>query len=130
MGEENCRVSVNGEIREYKAGTTYQAIAEEFQSHYEHQIVLVFVGKYRLQELRKQVEGDCEIRFITTADTIGHATYKRRMCFLIVKAVHDVAGHDRIERVFNLKFAQEYIQRPEKIAENQRAFRAFYEQMG
>ncbi len=99
MGEENCRVSVNGAIREYKAGTTYQAIAEEFQSCYEHQIVLVFVGKYRLQELRKQVEGDCEIRFITTADTIGHATYKRSMCFLLVKAVHDVAGHDRIERV-------------------------------
>lgn len=99
MGEENCRVSVNGEIREYKAGTTYQAIAEEFQSRYEHQIVLAFVGKYRLQELRKQVEGDCEIRFITTADTIGHATYKRSMCFLLVKAVHDVAGHDRIERV-------------------------------
>ena len=36
----------------------------------------------------------------------------------------------RIERVFNLKFPQEYIQRPEKIAENQRAFRAFYERMG
>ena len=40
------------------------------------------------------------------------------------------AARDRIERVFNLKFPQEYIQRPEKIAENQRAFRAFYEQMG
>lgn len=99
MGEQNCRVSVNGEIREYKAGTTYQSIAEEFQPRYEHQIVLAFVGKYRLQELRKQVEGDCEIRFITTADTIGHAAYKRSMCFLLVKAVHDVAGHDRIERV-------------------------------
>ena len=37
--------------------------------------------------------------------------------------------HNRIERVFNLKFPQEYIQRPEKITENQRAFRAFYEQV-
>ena len=34
---------------------------------------------------------------------------------------------NRIERVFNLKFPTEYIQRPEKIAENQAAFRAFYE---
>ena len=33
------------------------------------------------------------------------------------------------ERVFNLKFPQEYIQRPEKIAANQAAFRAFYQQM-
>ena len=40
------------------------------------------------------------------------------------------SAHDRIERVFNLKFPQEYIQRPEKIAENQRAFRVFYERMG
>ena len=40
------------------------------------------------------------------------------------------AARDRIERAFNCKFPQEYMQRPEKIAENQRAFRAFYEQMG
>ena len=38
-------------------------------------------------------------------------------------------ARDRIERVFNLKFPQEYIQRPEKIEANQAAFRAFYEMM-
>lgn len=99
MEDSRCRVRIDGEIREYTAGTTYQAVAEDFQSRYEHQIVLAFVGRNRLQELRKTVEEDCEIRFITTADSIGHATYKRSMCFLLVKAVHDVAGHDRIERV-------------------------------
>lgn len=36
-------------------------------------------------------------------------------------------ARNRIERVFNLKFPQEYIQRPEKIRENQLAFRRFYE---
>ncbi len=35
-------------------------------------------------------------------------------------------AQNRIERVFNLKYPQEYIQRPEKIAANQAAFRAFY----
>ncbi len=34
--------------------------------------------------------------------------------------------HNHIERVFNLKYPKEYIQRPEKIAENQRAFAAFH----
>ena len=34
----------------------------------------------------------------------------------------------RIERAFNLKYPQEYIQRPEKAAENHRAFAAFYRQ--
>ena len=35
----------------------------------------------------------------------------------------------RIERVFNLKYPLEYMQRPEKIQSNQAAFRAFYEQI-
>ena len=94
-----CRVTIDGETRLYAEGTAYQEIAEEYQPRYEHQIVLVFVGKYRLRELRKCVEEDCELRFVTTGDPIGHATYKRSMCLLLVKAVHDVAGPDQTERV-------------------------------
>ena len=37
----------------------------------------------------------------------------------------DAAGN-RIERAFHLKYPQEYIDRPEKIAENQEAVRRFY----
>ena len=99
MESRKCSVCINGETREYDAGTTYQDIAEEFQPRYEHQIVLAFVDGNHLRELRKRVEKDCEIAFVTTGDPIGHAAYKRSMCFLLVKAVHDVAGHDRIERV-------------------------------
>lgn len=99
MTEHMCRVTIDGETRLYAEGTAYQEIAEEYQPRYEHQIVLVFVGKYRLRELRKCVEEDCELRFVTTGDSIGHATYKRSMCLLLVKAVHDVAGHDKLERV-------------------------------
>lgn len=43
------------------------------------------------------------------------------------KMVDPAKNH--IERVFNLKFPQEYIQRPEKIAANQEAFRKFYGNM-
>ena len=35
----------------------------------------------------------------------------------------------RIERVFNAKYPQEYIQRPEKLSANRVAFRAFYTRM-
>ena len=35
----------------------------------------------------------------------------------------------RIERVFNAKYPQEYIQRPEKLSANRAAFRAFYTRM-
>lgn len=43
------------------------------------------------------------------------------------KMVDPVRNH--IERVFNLKYPLEYIQRPEKIVSNQEAFRRFYGQM-
>ena len=98
MTEKMCRVRVDGETREYKTGTTYQQIAEDFQPRYEHRIVLAYEDG-RLRELRKPLEDDCELRFVTTGDEIGHSTYKRSMCFLLIKAVHDVAGHERIERV-------------------------------
>jgi oxygen-independent coproporphyrinogen-3 oxidase len=43
------------------------------------------------------------------------------------KMVDPVRG--RIQRVFHAKYPTEYIQRPEKIAENLSAFRAFHENM-
>ena len=55
MAERKCRVTIDGEVREYAAGTTYQAIAAEFQHRYPHRIVLVFVDQFHLQELRKTV---------------------------------------------------------------------------
>ena len=36
---------------------------------------------------------------------------------------------NRIERVFNFKFPQEYLQRREKLAENQKAFYEFHRAM-
>ena len=71
MKENNCKVKIGNETRIYKAGTTYQKIAEEFQERYAHQIVLVYVNRFRLQELTKTVETDCEISFLTTEDPIG-----------------------------------------------------------
>jgi len=38
-------------------------------------------------------------------------------------------AENRIERVFNFKFPQEYLQRPEKLAENQKAFYEFHQAM-
>lgn len=99
MGKKTCKVKVGNETREYVFGITYQQIAEDFQKNYPHQIVLVFVGQFRLQELTKKLEADCELEFVTTGDAIGYETYKRSLCFMLVKAVHDVGGHDKVERV-------------------------------
>lgn len=99
MAAKICTVRIGNETKEYEAGVTYQQIAQDFQEKYEHQIVLVFVNQFRLQELDKALEEDCEIQFLTTADPIGFETYKRSLCFMMVKAVHDVGGHDKVERV-------------------------------
>lgn len=100
MESTTCTVRIGEETREYTAGITYQEIAREYQDRYEHQIVLVFINQYQLQELDKKLEPDCrEIEFITTGNPIGYETYKRSLCFMLVKAVHDVGGHDKVERV-------------------------------
>lgn len=99
MEKEMCTVTIGEETRQYEAGTTYREIAQEFQHLYAHPIVLVYVNKYQLQELGKKVKKDCELGFITTADHIGHQTYKRSLCLLLVKAVHNVGGYDHVERV-------------------------------
>ena len=99
MSEKYYQVRVGDVTKSYKEGTSYQTIAREFQHLYPHQIVLVFVNHYRLQELEKTLTQDSELEFITIADKIGHDTYKRSLCFLLVKAVHDVGGHDCVERV-------------------------------
>lgn len=91
-------VIVDGEERQYEAGTTYQQIAQEFQDRYENDIVLVFADG-KLRELRKKVKRNCAISFVTTSEEIGIQTYRRSMCLMLVKAVHDVGGQDQVKKV-------------------------------
>ena len=98
MEQIKFHVKVGNEIKEYDAGTTYRAIAEDFQHLYAHDIVVVFVNN-RLQELHKTLKADCEMQFVTTADSVGHKTYKRSMSLMLVKAVYDVAGRENIDKV-------------------------------
>ena len=98
MESSQVLVTIGGKARSYAKGITFGEIVEEFQSEFQHDIVLVYANQ-RLQELHKEVHKDCEIEFITTETQIGLKTYRRSMCMLYVKAVYDVAGHDQIEQV-------------------------------
>lgn len=98
MSVEMCKVQVGNEVRLYEKGTTYQKIAEDFQKDYENDIVLVFIND-KLQELSQKLSGDCTVRFVTTGDENGHKTYKRSMCLMLVKAIYNVAGREKIEKV-------------------------------
>lgn len=88
----------NGETRQYPDGMTFLQIAEEVQENYKDDIVLILQDR-KLTELRKSLKKDCTIRFVTTGEDIGHKTYRRSMILMLVKAVYDTAGHDRIKKV-------------------------------
>ncbi|BDF04369.1 nucleoside kinase [[Clostridium] hylemonae] len=98
MDKEMYSVQIGEEIKRYERGTTYERIAQEYQKDYPYDIVLVFVNG-RLQELYKTLNSDAVISFVTTADNIGHKTYKRSMSLMLVKAVYDVANHEAIDKV-------------------------------
>jgi uridine kinase len=97
MGQE-VLVTINGETKTYPEGITYAEIVEEYQGTTPNPIILV-VANGRLRELHKRVHKDCTLSFVTTGDTIGHKTYKRSACFILLKAVYDVAGRENLEKV-------------------------------
>ena len=87
------RVTVGETCNLYEEGTTFQNIARDFQSEYTYPIVL---GREenRLFELHKKLDRDYRLNFITTGDALGSKAYKRSVCFMLVKAIHDVCGHN------------------------------------
>lgn len=91
-------VEINGEKKQYAAGTTYLEISLEYQPLYPNDIVLVLAGG-RLKELFRNAEdGEC-IAFITTANIIGHQTYQRSVHLLMLKAIYDVEDREKLECV-------------------------------
>ena len=98
MEKNTYCVTVGEEKRSYEEGTSYQAIARDFQKDYPHDIVLAFVDG-RLQELHKTLQADCTMQFETTGGSTGHKTYKRSMSLLLVKAIYDVAPREAIGKV-------------------------------
>ncbi len=98
MEAKKYQVTVNGIVREYEAGTTFEKIARDFQNQYAHQIVLG-CEKFKLFELTKKLNRDCDLTFVTTGDSVGNKTYRRSMCLMLVKAINDVCGHDKACKV-------------------------------
>lgn len=97
MGQE-VFITINGETKTYPAGITYAEIVEEYQGTTANPIILV-VADGRLRELHKRAYRDCNLSFVTTEGPIGHKTYKRSACFIMLKAIYDLVGRENIEKV-------------------------------
>ena len=72
-----------------------QGIAEDYQKDYERRIVLVCLNG-RLRELRKPVEEDGTLLFVTEADKAGVKAYRRSVVLLMQKAVHNLLGKEHV----------------------------------
>lgn len=92
------QVTVNGTERAYPAGTPYRAIAADVQQNYAYDILLVNRNG-KLCELHKTLDRDCTLEMITAEKKPGMQTYERSAVFLMLKAFHDVAGRENVERI-------------------------------
>ena len=93
-----AKVKIGGIIKEYPIGTPYLELKEEFQGQYENEIVLVMEDG-RLKELRKRIQKDCEIEFITTKEEAGSRSYRRSVSQLLLKAMYDVIPAEKLKKV-------------------------------
>lgn len=101
--KQSFLVTVNGKTREYPAGVTFGEIAGVYQKDYPYQIALA-VRNGKIRELFKKVDEDCTVEFLTLADDTGHKTYNRTATIILMKAINDVVGMDKIEKI-KMEFA-------------------------
>lgn len=83
------KVTIDGVVKDYPAGITYEELAGEYQEQYQGLIALVCVNG-KIRELMKKLDRDCTLRFFTLQDDIGHKTYVRTATMLLMKAIRDV----------------------------------------
>ena len=96
--KKSYMVTVNGKTREYPAGITFGEIAGVYQKDYPHQIALA-VRNGKIRELFKKIDRDCTVEFLTLADDTGHKTYNRTATIILMKAINEVVGADKIEKI-------------------------------
>ena len=86
-------VMINGAIRQYDKGTTFESIVKEYQPKYNYSIALIyFNGKMR--ELSRRLEKDGALSFITTSDSAGYNAYVRTAQMMLVKAASEIFGEN------------------------------------
>ena len=95
---------INGAIRQYDKGTTYESIVKEYQPKYNYTIALIYFNG-KMCELSKRIERDGALSFITTSDPAGHNAYVRTAQMMLVKAVADILGDKSREARIKIEFS-------------------------
>ena len=95
MNGKKVMLTIQGEKKEYPAGTSFLRIAQDYSDAYQDDIVLVLYNR-RLRELNKCADGDGTVEFLTTADKTGKKAYRRSVTLLMQKAVYNLWGKGNI----------------------------------
>lgn len=91
-------ITIDGIAKNYPKGTTYEVIAKEYQEQYSGMIALVLENG-KIRELIKTANKDCTLSFLTFKDTIGHKAYVRTALMTLIKAVYDVLGTEKVDKI-------------------------------
>jgi len=113
------KITIDGIVREFKEGTTYEEIVSEYQEKYNGMIALVLENG-KIRELIKTVHKDCELSFLTLKDSIGHKAYVRTAIMILLKAVHDVLKNKDVNVKVEFAVGQGYycdVRMEEKLTE-------------
>ncbi len=105
--EQMLKIEVEGEVREYPLGITYQEIAEDFKDRYEDDILLALFN-HKLRELHKRPKKDGEVVFITAKQETGKKTYRRCVSLLMQKAVDSLYGKEGVSVQIRHSLGQGY----------------------
>ncbi len=98
MENKTVKVTIGDVVREYEVGISYEEIIKDYQNDYDAQIVLVSVNG-KLNELHKRLSKDCTLEFKTVKDRTGFKTYRRSVCLLMIKAIHDMIGEEKLGKI-------------------------------
>lgn len=113
------KITIDGIVREFEEGTTYEEIVSEYQEKYNGMIALVLENG-KIRELIKTVHKDCELSFLTLKDSIGHKAYVRTAIMILLKAVHDVLKNKDVNVKVEFAVGQGYycdVRMEEKLTE-------------
>ncbi len=91
MEKRTVVLEIQGKKREYPYGTQYWEIVSDYQKEQKDRILLVMAGN-RLRELHRRAKEDCRLEFITMRDPAGYNAYRRSLCLMMLKAIHQVLG--------------------------------------
>lgn len=91
-------VTIEGRLYRYNEGTLYRDIAEDMQSSYPNDILLVKCNN-KLQELDNRLNKPVNMTMLTLRDKPGAQTYERSAVFLMITAFYEVLGVERLEKI-------------------------------